>query len=331
MPQSIDWYHETMDLEIRHLRLVAAIADTGSVTRAGERLHLSQSALSHQLGDIEDRLKTRLFNRVGKRMVITPAGDDVLRTAAAVLDLVGRTEERIKERGCAGGGVLRLSTQCYTCYHWLPPLLTEFRRQHPQVEVHVDAATSSPIAALVDGRIELAFVFDRFRDPRIAAIPLFQDDLVVVTSPQHRFAARSFIELEEFAVETLIIYPPREESGILKRILQPAGISPKSVQTIQLTEAIIELVKADLGIAVLARWAVAPYVAAGALHAARRTRAGHRRQWSALVLRESAELPFVKDFAALIRRHAPASRRRRPTNRILAFETPRARTVKSDG
>ena len=88
-----------MDLEIKHLQLVAAIARTGSVTRAGDVLNLSQSALSHQLRDIENRLDTPLFHRVGKRMVLTTAGDTVLRAASQVLDLVGRAEDEIRKAG----------------------------------------------------------------------------------------------------------------------------------------------------------------------------------------------------------------------------------------
>jgi len=324
-----------VDLDLRHLRLVAAITATGSVTRAGERLHLSQSALSHQLRDIEERLETRLFNRVGKRMVLTPAGEEVLRTANDVIDLVQRTEDRIRSRRRAGGGMLRISTQCYTCYHWLPALLPEFRRQHPSVDVHVDAsATTQPVSALLDDRIDLAIMFDRVRDPRLNAIPLFRDDMVVISSPSHRFRSRAFVDVRDLADEALIVYPPAEESSLLQRVLKPAGVIPRSVQLVQLTEAIIELVKADLGIAVLARWAVAPYVASGALHAARLTRAGHRRQWSAVVLREAVRLPFVRDFASLITRHAPGARSRRRRT-ILVFETPKALSasgmLKSEG
>src|SRR5689334_10629541 len=109
-----------MDLEIKHLRLVSAIARAGSVTRAGDVLNLSQSALSHQLRDIEDRLSTRLFHRVGKRMVLTPAGEALLRTAGQVLDIVGRAEDEIKRASASNAGLLRITTQCYTCYHWLP-------------------------------------------------------------------------------------------------------------------------------------------------------------------------------------------------------------------
>src|SRR5512143_2771559 len=92
-------YHSAMDLEIKHFRLVSAIARAGSVTRAGDVLNLSQSALSHQLRDIEDRLATPLFHRVGKRMVLTPAGESLLRAAAQVLDIVGRTEDEIRRAG----------------------------------------------------------------------------------------------------------------------------------------------------------------------------------------------------------------------------------------
>src|SRR5258705_7124927 len=99
-----------MDLEIRHLRLVMAIAETGSVTRAGGQLHLTQSALSHQLKDIEGRLGTRLFHRLGKRMVPTPAGETVLQSAGDVLALMKRTEDDVRRRSGIGRGVLRVAT-----------------------------------------------------------------------------------------------------------------------------------------------------------------------------------------------------------------------------
>src|SRR5947208_6674771 len=116
-----------MDLEVRHLKLVAAVADVGSLTRAGDRLHLTQSALSHQLRDIEDRLGAPLFLRVGKRLVLTPAGQRLLESARDVLERLKQTEEAIRRLGQERAGVLRITTECTTCYHWLPPLLTTYR------------------------------------------------------------------------------------------------------------------------------------------------------------------------------------------------------------
>jgi len=303
-----------VELEIKHLRLVAAIARTGSVTRAGDVLNLSQSALSHQLRDIEERLGTSLFHRVGKRMVLTAAGDTVLRAAAQVLEIVGRTEDEIRKAGKSDSGLLRITTQCYTCYHWLPGLLKEYRLRHPNVDVQVDAdATPRPIKSLLEGRIDLAIVSDRVRDRRLVERPLFEDELLVIMSPSHRLAGRASIEPADFADETLIIYPPREESTMLQRVLVPAGVTPKALQQVQLSEAIIELVKAGLGVATMARWAVEPYVRAGMLRTARLTRNGFRRRWSAAMLRDMADMPYAKDFIDLIVRRSPVSSRARKT------------------
>jgi len=296
-----------MELEIKHLRLVAAIARTGSVTRAGDALNLSQSALSHQLRDIESRLAAPLFHRVGKRMVLTPAGDAVLRTANQVLDLVGRAEDEIRKAGRTDTGLLRITTQCYTCYHWLPGLLKEYRLRHPNVDVHVDAdATPRPLKSLMEGRIDLAIVSDPVRDRRLVQRPLFDDELVLIMSPGHRLAGRTIVELEDLTEETLIIYPPREESTVLQKVLAPAGVVPKAVQQVQLSEAIIELVKAGLGVAAMARWQVEPNVRAGALRTARLTRRGFRRRWSAVMLRDMAKTAYATDFIDLIIRRSPS-------------------------
>src|SRR5437764_8036797 len=112
-----------MKMEVRHLRLIQAIAEEGSVTKAGSRLYLTQSALSHQLHDAEEKLGISLFTRVNKKMILTPAGERLLKSSYAVLEEMQRAEEEIKQIALKREGILRLSTQCYTCYHWLPSLL----------------------------------------------------------------------------------------------------------------------------------------------------------------------------------------------------------------
>src|SRR5262249_50791209 len=168
----------SMDLEVRHLQLVAAVAEVGSLTRAGDRLHLTQSALSHQLRDIESRLGAALFLRVGKRLVITPPGERLLAAARGVLARPAQTQTAIRERGRDHAGLIRLTTECYTCYHWLPALLTRYRRRFPRVEVRIDVdATRRPIEGLLAGRIDLALVSSPVRDRRLALVPVFDDEL----------------------------------------------------------------------------------------------------------------------------------------------------------
>src|SRR5215210_8184117 len=148
-----------MKLEIRHLKLIKAIAREGSVTRAGNRLHLTQSALSHQLRDAEEKLGVQLFTRLNKRMILTPAGERLLSSADAVLDEIKRAEEDIRQIALSREGILRLSTECYTCYHWLPSMLNVFQQKFPRIEVQIVVeATRKPLDALLDGKLDLAIV-----------------------------------------------------------------------------------------------------------------------------------------------------------------------------
>jgi LysR family transcriptional regulator for metE and metH len=295
-----------MDLEIRHLRLVAAVADVGSLTRAGDRLHLTQSALSHQLRDIESRLGTALFLRVGKRLVLTPAGERLLVSARDVLDRLQSTEDDIRQLGQQRGGVIRLSTECYTCYHWLPPLLKKFRQTFPRVDVRIDVeATHHPVERMLEGKLELAIMSSPVSDRRLAVRAMFDDELVVIAAPGHRFARQTHVKLAEIRDETLYVYPPRAESLVLQNVLLPAGAAPARVEEVQLTEAIVELVKAGLGIAILAPWAVEPHVKAKTIVARPLTARGLQRRWSAVMPKDLAKVDYLCAFVDLMADNAP--------------------------
>lgn len=301
-----------MDLEVRHLQLVAAVAEMGSLTRAGDRLHLTQSALSHQLRGIESRLGAALFLRVGKRLVLTPAGERLLASARDVLDRLAQTEEDIRRMGKEHAGVLRITTECYTCYHWLPPLLMRYRRKFPRVEVRIDVeATRAPIEGLLGGRVDLAIVTGPVSDRRLVSKKLFEDEVVLIAARDHRFAQQPHVRLSELRDETFYIYPPREESRVLQEVLLPSGVTPARIEEVQLTEAITELVKAGLGVAALARWAVQPLVEAGAIVARPLTARGVHREWRAAMPKELARADHVVEFLELLEKHAPGGRRPR--------------------
>jgi LysR family transcriptional regulator, regulator for metE and metH len=299
-----------MDLEVRHLQLVAAVAEVGSLTRAGDRLHLTQSALSHQLRDIESRLGTALFLRVGKRLVLTPAGERLLAAARDVLERLQQAERDIRQMGKDRAGVLRLTTECYTCYHWLPPVLLRFRRRYPRVEVRIDvAATGRPIESLLAGTIDLAIVSTPTSDRRLATRLVFEDELMVMAARHHRFAQQTHVKLSEMRDETLFVYPPKEESTVLQTVLMPAGAVPARIEEVLLTEAITELVKAGLGVAVLAPWAVQPLLDAGAIVARPLTARGLHREWRAAMPKDLAAIDYVREFIDLLEHSSPMAKR----------------------
>ena len=298
-----------MDLEIRHLQLVAAVAAVGSLTRAGDQLHLTQSALSHQLRDVESRLGAALFLRVGKRLVLTPAGERLLSSATDVLERLRQAEHDIREMGRAGAGTIRITTECYTCYHWLPPLLLQYRRAFPRVEVRINVeATHRPVEMLLAGKIDLGIMSTPVRDRRLVSRRLFDDELVVIASAHHRFAQQTTVRLAQMREETLFVYPPKDESGPLQSVLLPAGVVPARIEEVQLTEAITELVKAGLGVAILARWAVQPLVDAGSLVARPLPARGMRRVWSAVMPKDLVKTDYVRAFIELMESHAPGRR-----------------------
>src|SRR6478672_1380750 len=299
-----------MDLEVRHLQLVAAVADVGSLTRAGDQLHLTQSALSHQLRDIESRLGAALFLRVGKRLVLTPAGERLLASATDVLERLERAEHDIREMGRDRAGSLRITTECYTCYHWLPPLLLRYRRTFPRVEVRIDVeATHHPVEMLLAGKIDLGLMSTPVRDRRLVSRRVFDDELVLIASTEHRFAQQTRVRLAQMRDETLFVYPPKAESGPLQHVLLPAGAAPARVEEVQLTEAITELVKAGLGVAILARWAVQPLIDAGTIVGHSLPARGMHRVWSAVMPKDLARTDYVNEFIDLLEKHAPTSRR----------------------
>src|SRR6266550_3592174 len=198
--------------------------------------------------------------------------------------------------------ILRVSTECYTCYHWLPGVLPRFARRFPQVDVQIVAeATHHPVPALLDGRIDLAIVSNDDHDDRLAYVPLFTDELVALLRPDHPLSDQPFLTAADFADQHLFVYLlPPGENDVFTMLLGPSGVAPRRVSAIQLTEAILELVKGGAGIAVLARWAVAPHLKTGELRAVRLTRRGLERRWRAAMLRQTPVPLHLREFAGLL-------------------------------
>jgi LysR family transcriptional regulator for metE and metH len=290
-----------VDLEVRHLKLISAIAEEGGMTRASHRLHVTQSALSHQLRSIEERLGVALFVRRSRRMILTRPGERLLESARQVLRDLERAEAEVRRLGSDGGGVLRLCTQCYTCYHWLPRLLARFQRKFPKVEVRIVAeATNRAYEALLQGELDLAIVSKPVRHPGIRLQPLFQDEFVAVFAPDHPLASRRSVAPEDFRDETFLMYSDAGDNTGYQMFLAPAGVTPRRFSQVKLTEAMVEMVKARLGVAIVARWSVAPQLASGELRAARLGRSGLHRQWSAATPRALPAPPWLDEFVHLL-------------------------------
>lgn len=301
-------------LEIRHLRLVRAIAEEGGPTRAASRLHLTQSAVSHQLAELEGRLGIALFTRVRRRLTLTSAGARLVDAARTMLGELARVERDLHRAGKPRRAVLRIATECFTSYHWLPAVIAALDREHPHVEVQIRTeATREPVAALLRGELELALVSSPVRDRQLVVAPLFDDEWTVICAPGHAAAQRPYVTAVELGRERLFVHDaPRSDVERLRALIAAERAVMPDVRLVPLTDALVELVKAGLGVGLVSSWAVAPHVARGDVVTRRFTKAGLRERWVAAYRSDAADdLPLAR-LAALVRESAAGGPRPRP-------------------
>lgn len=290
--------YQRKEMEIRHLRLVKAIVEEGSIAKAIDKLYLTQSALSHQLKEFEYQLGTKIFLRKNKRLVLTKVGERLYETAIEVLEKISATEKDIKSLISGETGEIRISTECYSSYHWLPSVIKQFQVLYPGIELKiVMEATHYPLQKLLANSLDIAITSDPLRDGDIKYIELFQDEMVMVVSANHPWANKKFVVAADFLTEHLLIHSfPLETVTVYQAFLLPEDIKPKKITALPLTEASIEMVKADMGIMAMAKWALQPYLQNNAIKAVKIGKNGLRRKHYIAILNQKTHPEYFYHF-----------------------------------
>ena len=285
-------------MEIRHLRLIKAIVEEGSITKAIDKLHLTQSALSHQLKEAEYQLGTKIFLRQNKKLILTKAGEKLYNTANEILDKLSGTEREIKQMIFGEIGEIRISTECYSGYHWLPSVLKEFQMLYPNIELKiVMEATHYPLQKLLANSLDIAITSDPVKDNKIKYLQLFQDEMVMVVSRTHPWGDKKFVVAEDFVNEHLLIHSfPLETVTVHQFLLAPANISPKKITALPLTEASIEMVKGNMGVMSMAKWALQPYLKNNDIKAVKIGKNGLKRKHYVAVMNNKTYPDYFNHF-----------------------------------
>jgi len=245
-----------VDLELRHLKTLVGLKNTGSLVAAAELLNLSQSALSHQLKVLEDYLGTPVLVRKTRPMRFTPAGQKLLDLADKVLPLVTQTEQQLSRIKTGNSGNLHIGVECHSCFDWLMPTLDQYRLDWPDVELDLFTGFDfNPIESLLRANTDLIITSDIRKSDEIAYIPLFKYQLLLAVSKQHPLASESCILAEDMYDDTLITYPvERERLDIFTHFLTPAGVEPSLVRHSQVNVMTLQLVASNRGVAALPCW-----------------------------------------------------------------------------
>ena len=268
-------------LDTRQLLAFKTIVDTGGFTKAARQLHLTQSALSHQIKTLETQLKTRVFNRVGKRVILTLAGEALLRYTTPILRQLLEARQTLAELSEPGHGRLRVSAPSYSCSQILPHVLREFRAEYPHVEIFVAAEyTEITVQGLLRGELDIGILVLPPSTHGLHVEPLCQDELVVVVSPSHPWTHRRRVQWSDLATQVLITYNRASETfQEIQSELQERGIAFKETMEVRHGTAVIEMVKVGLGVALLPLWIVQDDMREGSLKALSLGRAGLKRRW----------------------------------------------------
>lgn len=287
-------------IELKDLRLIRRIAEHGSLTRAAALLHVTQSAVSQRLASLQHRLDLTLFEKCDGRLRATPEGLRLLDAASNVDRELTLAFEDLRHLKHGNEDRLRITTQCYTCYRWLPFVIRPMHARFPNTQIDVvPDATDDPYEALVRDRIDVAIVSDLSIPRGFREAALFDDELFAVMSQSHALARRRFLTPSNFEEQTVIVYSGRQHA-ILEEVLHPAGVSPGKLVEIRITEAIVELARFGHGIAVLSGWAFHDLEDRHGLAAVRITRGGFRRCWRA-VSRKTARQEPLRTFIDEVR------------------------------
>ena len=247
-----------LHLEFRHLRTIRAIQDCGGLARAADRLNITQSALSHQVKNLEDQIGVELFVRRSKPMTLSAAGQRLLRLAEQVLPQVEAVEQDFAGLKSGKTGRLHIAIECHACFEWLFPVLEQFRRAWPEVDVDIRPGLQfQALPALQKEEVDLVVSSDPETLAGIEFAPLFDYEPVFLASSSHPLAAKPYVEAEDFAGETLITYPvERPRLDVFSQLLTPAGVEPAAIRQVELTAVILLLVASNRGVSVLPDWVV---------------------------------------------------------------------------
>jgi LysR family transcriptional regulator, regulator for metE and metH len=288
-------------IEFRHLKTIKAIHDTGGLARAAEVLHITQSALSHQVKGLEEQVGVELFVRRSKPLKLSSAGMRLLKLAEKILPEIADLEDEFRGLRQGKTGRLHIAIECHACFEWLFPVLEEFRKAWPDVDVDIRPGLAfGALPALQKEEVDLVVSSDPERLDGVSFHPLFDYHPVFVASAQHPLAAKAWVEAEDFRDETLITYPvDRSRLDVFTEMLTPAKVEPRAIRQVELTAVILLLVASNRGVAVLPDWVVREVRYSSDYVTRPLTEAGVTKRLYAAVRDEDAGKPFMAHLLRL--------------------------------
>lgn len=254
-------------MDLRQLEILRAIAESGSFTAAGARLHVSQSAISRQILLLEEEFKEPLFIRFGRRIQITPIGETLLQLSHRVFADIRDTTSSILDTKQQLTGTVRLVGGMTVCLYVFPTLLKEFRRHHPGVDIKViTGGTPRLIRKLRSGAADLGLMTLPIDDQTLATVPVIREELLLAVPAGHRLATGKPIPPAALVRQPFILFEGGSNTRrVIDEFFVRADIKPRVVAETENVEIIKSMVASGLGVSIVPYQSVAREIRGGTL------------------------------------------------------------------
>ena len=271
-------------LDSRQIRAFCVLARTGSFTQTARELNLTQSGVSHSMKALERETGCRLLDRLGKKVVLTQAGEQLLHHATKILQEMENAQEALTHLGKWGRGRLRIGASTTACQHIIPPVLREFKESFPDHVIQLETSdTPGLAAALLRQRIDLALSLEVEKEPQLEFHHLFTDELHFIVSALHPWAQAGRVEREEIPKQSYIQYSKNSVTfHLIEDYFRREQMVLNTVIEVGSMEATKELVKLGLGVSVLAPWVARKELEEGSVIALPLGRRKLQRRWGIL-------------------------------------------------
>jgi len=291
-------------IERSHLKIIKALADNGALTAAANALFLTQSALSHQIRYLEKKLEVSLWQKDGRQIRLTQAGELILQVARQVLPVLEQTEKTVKAYGEGRQGILRVGVECHPCYQWLKGILADYLIAMPEMDVDIVSKFQfSGLEGLLNHHIDLLVTPDMVKKKGVHYEPMFDYELVLLVANVHPLAVKTSVTPEMLADEVLFTFPiSHDRLDVFTQFLLPASVTPKT-KPMESVDLMVQMVSLNRGVTVLPNWLAEELSQSLAVSVVRLGKSGLHKTLSAAVRTQDLDINYMQTFIDLGKQH----------------------------
>lgn len=285
-------------MELKYFRLIKTIVEEGNIANSSEQLFLTQSALSHQLREMESRLGFKVFHRSRNHWQLTKEGEELYKLANQLLKTIEDGFSNIRQIKDGAKGTLKVSAECQSFFHGLPAFVQKMAILYPEISIDLNlGATHQTISQILSNELDIAIVTSEPASESLYSKTIFKDEIKMVLHKEHYLSELDYLDASHFAdVHLLINSFPMENVSVYEHFLKPNRIVPKKISAIPFTEISLEMVRANMGVMCLPEWTLKPFKLSKEIMFKRIGKNGLKRKHYLVMKDEQRKLDYFNNF-----------------------------------